>query len=322
MRKFNTVEQDLIREIVSAAQNNDSYLIFNILYPILQGNGNSVGIDFDSCELLFYKIANSPVIWDTSEGKQTLSISSFLGLEAQLIERALLIKQLEDNNLIYFLNDGNSSNINHLFFKEIELFINKTFDKELMDIIRKSLESPIVCMPELINMVENDFISEEDRRHQEKIETLKEQMNLSEQQHKQRIMQNEIHHKDDLSKKDDEIEASKIDAKYSRRLAVIIAIASSIVSVVASSLITKHNTLKYDQIEDYVTRITDPIEKADSLVFKTLEVVETRSKNDSILLIVKDAIPEMQAEISRINKGLDNLKRINLTGLYSNQKEN
>ena len=319
MRKLNKKEQSLVRLIVSSAQSNYYYHIGNILDPILNGQGNSIGIDLLQGELRFYEIAGKP----TNLNNQL--VSSIIEIEAQLIERVLLIKQLEENNLIYFLDVGPSGLDGNLFFRDSP-YVSKPFDKDLIAVIRKSCDMPIVCMPELISMIEDDFVSEEEHRHNEEIKALRDQMQLSEKQHKEllnsqennllesnrrhkeTLEQNEMFHRDEMITKNREVENSNNDARKSRRLAIIIAIASAAFSALASAAITKwvDTTINKDQIDSLVTRLTIPVDRIDSLAVQIIDNMEVRSSDDSLLFLIQDNVSKMRSEITIMRKNNGN----------------
>lgn len=327
MRRLNKEEQSLVRLIVSSAQSNNCYLIVNILNPLLNGRGNSIGIDLLEGELCFYEIAGNPVT------HENISISSILEIEAQLIERVLLIKQLEDNNLIYFVDQGASSFDGYLFCRDdYPSPVRKSFDKDLISVIKKSCERPIVCMPELINMVEDGFISEEERRHQEEMSTLKEQMTMSEKHHKElldcqieelhesnrkheeTIAQNEKFHNDEMIIKNEQVKNSNDDARKSRRLAIIVAISSAVFSALASTCIAKwvETTIDRDQIDSLVPRLTSPIETIDSLAVQIIDILELKSSEDSSLIQIQNDITKMRLEINEIKRNVDNSSNENI----------
>ena len=276
MRKYTDKEKFYIRQLVDKSKQHECFLAINLFDPILNGNGNTISVDLKNNHLIYYQINTKPAAWiDSNSCYQTLDVSCFLEIESRVVELALLIKDLLDNRLIYFLDEGNTGEQDDMIFKAsgFSYSVTKSLDTRLVDILSNCAHKPVLCLPELVILKENDFVLEEDRRHSELIQ-----------------------------QKQLEAEENLKAAKKSNKTAIIIAICSSLGTGFLSALIAQciPMTINHKQVKnEIIQQINEPIQRLDSLVEHYVNM-GTDEKIDSIQVVLKNDLESISTKLDNI----------------------
>lgn len=276
MRKYTDKEKFYIRQLVEKSKEHECFLAINLFDPVLNGNGNTISVDLKNNHLIYYQINTKPAAWiDSNSCYQTLDVSCFLEIESRVVELALLIKDLLDNRLIYFLDEGNTGEQDDMIFKAsgFSYHVTKSLDTRLVDILSNCAHKPVLCLPELVILKENNFVLEEDRRHSELIQ-----------------------------QKQLEAEENLKAAKKSNKTAIIIAICSSLGTGLLSALIAQciPMTINQKQVKnEIIQQINEPVQRLDSLVEHYVNM-GTDEKIDSIQVVLKNDLESISTKLDNI----------------------
>lgn len=125
MKHFSTEDQKLILKIWQIGQ-SDNAVLTNIFEDVLFGKG----IAFD--------LTQGAILYEYEKYKG--DISTLMAVQKVIIQRALIIKYLEENNYIYIINDGNSSeNFPTIGDTRIANPVSQILPTDIADIVRRTL---------------------------------------------------------------------------------------------------------------------------------------------------------------------------------------
>lgn len=305
MRKYTDKEKFYIRQLVEKSKQHECFLAINLFEPILNGNGNTISVDLKNNHLIYYQINTKPAAWiDSNSCYQTLDVSCFLEIESRVVELALLIKDLLDNRLIYFLDEGNTGEQDDMIFKAsgFSYSVTKSLDTRLVDILSNCAHKPVLCLPELVILKENDFVLEEDRRHSELIEQKQLEMEQARELNEQNIAAAEKRNKDSLDTQKDIAEENLKAANKSNKTAIKIAIFSSLATGLLSALIAQFipMTINHKQVKnEIIQQINEPIQRLDSLVEHYVNM-GADEKIDSIQVVLKNDLESISTKLDNI----------------------
>lgn len=311
MRRYTEKEQFYIKQLVDNFQFYDRYLALNLFDPILNGNGNTISLDLANGKMLFYMIHGREAAWiDDDKCYRTLDTELFLEIESKVVELLILIKDLIDNRLIYFLDEGNSELNDDILFKveEGRYHIQKTLDKKLVPILSDCAFKPVLCLPELISLKENNFIPEEDRRHAELIEQKQKEMEQMRQLNIENLAAAEKRNNASLAQQKEIADDNLAAARKSNKTAIKIAIFSALATGLLSALIAQFipMSIKEKQINDIIMQLNEPVLQLDSIVEQCYNSVKD-DKIDTLQLSVKKELMDISIKMDKIIN--DNKKR-------------
>lgn len=162
MRCFSIEEQRVINYIVNNASRSLQYLLINAYYDVFYTN--KVNYDVTNPGYLkFYRDHTS------------IDLDEILSIQQQIIIQSRLIQYLADNRLIYLIEDNSVNEIGNVanFITEGLTAIDVAIDSITAEIIQYSLRHYIIVTQDLKNLVDNGYISDEGRRHQEQLKAVK-----------------------------------------------------------------------------------------------------------------------------------------------------
>lgn len=161
MRSFSKKEQSVIKHIVTHASNTLQYVLFNAYYDVFYKNRVSYNIK-DPSNLNFYR------------NYENINLDEILSVQQEIIIQSRLIQYLVDNRLIYLIETKsvNENEIGNIvpFSTEGLTRVSYQIDPITADILKKSVKYYVIVTEDLKKLVANDFVSEEERRHQEQLQ--------------------------------------------------------------------------------------------------------------------------------------------------------
>ncbi len=144
MRQFSNQEKQLIYSIYQSKESN-SYVLLNAFRHWFYGE-DSIGYDVTTGKLVF-DVNKKP------------SADDLLNIQKEIIQTALLIKYLEDNGLIYIIeDDATVENLEYIGknLKQISVPLRVNLPKDIASIINRS-RCRVYVSYALTLLVENDF---------------------------------------------------------------------------------------------------------------------------------------------------------------------
>lgn len=161
MRSFSKEEQSVIKHIVTHASNTLQYVLFNAYYDVFYKNRVSYNIK-EPYNLNFYRKYDN------------INLDEILSVQQKIIIQSRLIQYLVDNRLIYLI-ETKSENENEIenivsFLTEGLTPVRCPIEEVTADILKKSVKYYVIVTEDLKKLVANDFVSEEERRHQEQLQ--------------------------------------------------------------------------------------------------------------------------------------------------------
>lgn len=146
MKQFSEQEKQLIYSIYQSKDSNN-YVLANVFNKWIYGD-NAVGFDFSKSVMLF-DFSKNPTV-DTT-----------LDTQKDIISSALLIKYLEDNGYIYFIEDNATINKPTTLGPTFKVPLSVKLPSDVNDIISRTTCRVYVSYA-LIQLVENDFMTYEE----------------------------------------------------------------------------------------------------------------------------------------------------------------
>lgn len=144
MKKFSAEELNIIKQIYDN-KDNATYVVTNIFMDIVFGHG------------IAFNITTGEILYEFSKH----NIGEILAIQKIVINRALLIKYLEENKYIYLINDGSSVGGTAPVGDTITTPIVQTLPTEIADILRRTRYRVLVDYS-LISFINNGFKTQDD----------------------------------------------------------------------------------------------------------------------------------------------------------------
>ena len=149
MRQFSEQEKQLIYAIYQSKDSN-SYVLTNAFKEWFYNENNTINT------AIGYDCEHGKLIFDLDKIKDSNSI---LGIQKEIIQTALLLKYLEDNGLIYIIeDDADTENLWYIgkSTQQMGTPLRVNLPKDIANIINRS-KCRIYVSYALIQLVENDF---------------------------------------------------------------------------------------------------------------------------------------------------------------------
>lgn len=158
MRKFSNLEQAAIRAMVRGVQHSHSYLPINAYQDIFYQK--KIGFRDSACELIFYRLIDQ------------INHDEILAIESEIIEISLLLGYLEENRLIYYLNEETrpEDKIHKIGIRDSEpgiYGISKSLDVGAYNHLVHAINHRIFVSQDLKDMVANNFETIEEKSFKE-----------------------------------------------------------------------------------------------------------------------------------------------------------
>ena len=159
MRNFTEEEKKVINNIVAKASHNFHYVLFNTYYDMFYYNKVDYDVRKPNC-LLFY----------VSEDIINVDPNKIFDIQYKIIIQSRLIKYLVDNRLVYLISNRESVPENFVNFDKSGLSrLEVPIDDVTAEVIKDSMLHYIIVTQDLLNLVNNNYISDEERRHKEQM---------------------------------------------------------------------------------------------------------------------------------------------------------
>lgn len=159
MRNFTEEEKKVINNIVANASHNFHYVLFNTYYDMFNYNKVDYDVRKPNC-LLFY----------VSKDIGNVDPNRIFDIQYKIIIQSRLIKYLVDNGLVYLISNSEKELDNFVNFDKGNLVcIDVPIDDITAEIIKYSMLHYIIVTQDLVNLVNNNYISDDERRHKEQM---------------------------------------------------------------------------------------------------------------------------------------------------------